>query len=422
MELRYPEQQTRRAIAQKDYTQRRALLRAQAEALLSGEHPPTTTLGGDKVGFAEYHQTRFAQTLARVEIRVSNLRQEARVEVYRLLEGGQVHQGFEALQPCLQSLEAAQAEQEALDYARVLLQQLGGVYTPQQQAAAPRIIWLALEVARREPQRLGGWRQSYITFHLRAYELAVALFPALGQAAAEKALERTLNAMTQAGILERKSHIGNARDHATGRKLGWSDGTLIKLRLNPDPRCRPAKLTIEELRGSYCDLEAETRKHWTQRRSAKAMTLRKQVEEYQGAMSETGATQREKGILKAILLTAVKTITFSPRFSVSDDLGVWLARGVQQYLSAPQAVQAAWVAGGARRIASALNDFHSLHQWALMLWRILDSHADGWVGLRLALEAMDGVSDSAPIRNRGAWVRSWLRKYRERNSPSELPN
>lgn len=393
----------------KDYTKRREMLRAQAEALMAGQKTPIESIKAPADPFSQYHQTRFAQSLATAQVRLEGVRQEARAKAYGLLERRQALEGFLALQPFLGSLEMAQAEQEALNYAQALLRHLGGVYTPQQREAAPKIIWLALEVARREPQRLGGWRQSYVTFHLRGYELAAALFPGLGSSAAEKALERTLNALTLAGILERKSHIGNARDRATGRRLGWSDGTLLKLRINPDPRCRPPRLTVEELREEYCDLEFETQKHWTLRRSAKARALRKQVDIHL-AMSETGSPEKEKRILKAIHLTTVNAITFSPRFLVSDDLGWWLARGMEQYESSPRVLQAAWVAEGTRKICAALNDGHSLKYWAAILWRGLSGDKGLVAALARALAEFRVVGLGARVRNPGAWVVGWLRR------------
>lgn len=420
------------ALHQQREHERRALLLAQGRALLAGQPdlaprstPELRALTPDTLS------RRMLESVQERQLEAMKLQIAAEATARQLLAEGRALEGYRVLRSYLAQLERSdpqKALEQALGYAQKLLQRLGGSYTPQQRRVAVKLLWLALEVGLREPRAVSGHHQHYVYFHARQYELQMALFPEqysgakpleTAHDAAEQALRRTLNAMTRAGMLTRRRHIGNARDRASGRKLPWADGTLFKLCLRPG--ARPPRLQIHELTAEYADLERETTRHWTQRRTARAALLRRRVNlQINGSETETTSPNGEVRVLRALLDATVNVKKpWGVRFFVSDQPVDDLRQTLEPVRKAPLHTQAAWVAEIARKFAHGIHDGHSVGHWALVLWRALQAALEG----RDLLEVLQrGAAELLAaqqrrwVRRPGAWLRCWLR----RNGGAEL--
>lgn len=420
----------------------RALLEAQFQALQSG-HPELAPRSSDEladqeVSYIEQLRRKAVQTVQQRQAEAIQLQLSAQAVAAECLGRGEVLEGYKALRSHLAALEQSDPEQslsEALSYAQKLLERSGATLTPQQRPCAVKLLWLALEVGLRVPYAVTGQRSDYVHFHARQYELQQCLFPEhftsakaleTAQDAAEQALRRTLNALEVAGILTRRRHIGNARDRRTGHKLPWSDGTLFKFCLKPG--ANPPRLRFAELTTEYTDLERETAKHWTLRRTGAASLLRQRVEQHvklesKGAMSETetNSSKDECKLLKQLLRAIVKSIPVMEgvRFFVTDNPLAELLQTVGRVKKAPLEARAAWVAEGSRKLALLISDEGSVGHWAMVLWRAYQANVMGRDLLGLLAQGCKTMFEAQGrfyIRSPGAWLRTWLR----RNGGAEL--
>lgn len=185
--------------------------------------------------------------------------QALQAEAYQLLSLGSPLGGYSRIKQAgalLQSLPEADPTAPApleafLDAA---LARMGHAPRGYDLEVARTLLHLALEV---------GLHRAYhpatgeVVFHLPQGALALALWPEAKPETGRKRVQRALARLSEAGLLAAAPRVGNARDRRTGEPLGWKDGTVFRLRLNPG-RARP--LTREELAHPWRDLEADTRR------------------------------------------------------------------------------------------------------------------------------------------------------------------
>lgn len=159
------------------------------------------------------------------------------------------------------------------------------------------------------------------------------------------------------GLVDARPHKTTALD---GRTV--NDGTLWAVRLNPEEGT-PARLTVEELRHSWRDLDRDRRRGRTAHRAVQAH--RAAVQQSQ----EPSTSEPDLELLAAWALPP--QLTESP---ISNDCCTGSRRDLEAVLDVPHAARedrAAMVEAGAQALSGALSDRGGVMFYRWLLWQLL---------------------------------------------------
>ena len=325
----------------------------------------------------------------------------ARDEAYRLLSADAPLGGYASLLRARARAERAGAEPPSRDaYAEALLARQGRLEALSGHARelAVTLVTLALEVGL---GRAYHPRTTEVAFHLPQSVLATALWPDAAPETGRKRVQRALKALTGLGLLSYRGRVGNARDRATGKPLGWKDGTVILVRLAPG-QARP--LSHEDLAYPWRDLEADIKRGRTARAVSDKMSQSNTIRERFGAVE----------ILKDwALAPVVKQDPVIDRDIPGHNLRARARNAIMDVRLAPRELRRDLVESAARLLAHALADPGSLPFYAALLWGALrryDRGEDRFQALAQEVERVLVDREEGFARKAGALLVSRLRK------------
>ena len=344
-------------------------------------------------------QVRLLQDRAREDREaVSRLVREA----YAALSAGSPLGGYDRLVRAREAAERRGLEPPDLSaYAEALLALRGGLegLTPHAREVARALVLVALEVGRARGYHP---KTAEVAFHLPQQVLAAALWPDARPDTARKRVQRALARLAEAGLLAHRARVGNARDRATGRRLGWRDGTVFRLRLIPG---RAAPIRAEELAHPWRDLEADIRRGRTVRRRLSS------------PVSQTKNIKRREGAVELLLSWAL-----APVLKPEAPLSVWdtpgehprarLRNALMDVRATERPLRRDLVEAASRLAAHLLADPGSLRFYAALLWgalRLYDCGEDPFPALAAEMERALVDREEGFARRAGALLTARLR-------------
>ncbi len=329
------------------------------------------------------------------------VRQDER-EAYALLSAGAPLGGYARLARARDRARHRGLEPASPDaYAEAVLARRGGleVLPPQAREVARALVLVALEVGLARGYHA---RTAEVAFHLPQQVLAAALWPEARPETARKRVQRALARLAEAGLLAYRGRVGNARDRATGRRLGWRDGTVFRVRLVPG---RAAPVRAEELAHPWRDLEADIRRGRTARRRLST------------PMSQTRNIKGKDSLVEMLLGWAL-----APVLKSKAPLSVWdtasepprvrLRNAVMDVRAAERPLRRDLVESAARLAAHLLADPGSVRFYAALFWgalRLHDRGGDPFPALAAELERALVDREEGFARRAGALLTARLR-------------